>query len=389
MKRLKTFGVAAAMALVLTALGAGSASAALFHSASAETTWKGEQTNEHVLSLGGESIRCTEVPFTGTTFTKDSTEITVSPQLKNCGLVAGMPKVNWAMNGCKFRLHGSGSMDIVGCEKPMTFTVPACVIEIGNQTNIQSVGFGTVTEGELTALSAGAGLSGFTYTRKSSGGCSSSLNGTFSDGVYTGQWRVKGYAPGGAQTSVSAVPTEFAVEEAPATISGKKASVSKIAVFKLPAFFNTNVGCNEHTLAGEMAAKTAESIAVTAAYAKCTISGLGTSISMGGCSYVLHLSGAFDIVGATCAANPITISFIGCVATVGPQSGLSGLTYTNEEPGSFSNVTQAGEATGVKYTTSGKPCEGGTGTFTDGAYRATDTFSATNKGGKAQNFWIK
>jgi hypothetical protein len=392
MKRLKTFGLAAAMALALSAfLGGASASAALFHSASEETTWTGTGASggvKHTIALSIDAIKCEETSFIGTSYTADTQEITVTPQLNKCGLVPTLPKVNWAMNGCQFRFHageggdeegvwsmGGTTMDIVNCVKPMTFTSPGCTLEIGNQSNVKSVSWSGTS-----VLSASTPLSGITYTRKSSGGCNSSLNGTFSDGSYEGSWTVKG-STGGTPTSLSVVPSNFNASAGPAIVTGKRASGIK-AVFWTPI---TGVAsCGSHTLTGEFGLS---SQALTAAYSECLAGGLPLPFSMGGCSYVMHISGKLDIVGETCASKPITISYPSwCTLTIGPQNGLTGLTYSVKGSGSSRSVTQAGEAVGLKYTITG--CEYA-GTYTNGTYRASDSFTAATKAGGALGFWAE
>jgi streptogramin lyase len=186
-----------------------------------------------------------------------------------------------------------------------------------------------------------------------------------------------------------AAPENFIAEEAPATIAGKKAGSLK-AVFATP--YTGFISCGEHDLGGELAAGFGKNIALTASYGECVTLGgtVSASLSMGGCSYVQYLTGKIDIVGASCASNPITMTASGCTVTIGPQSGLSGLTYSNALSEGSAAVKQAGEAPGLKYTITSPTCFGaGSGTFTDGSYNASDLFTATNAGGKAQGLWME
>jgi hypothetical protein len=399
-KSIKTLGIAVLAALALTAVvGVASASATEFHSESESTTWKGARTGaNHVLKLGNESFSCKNVSFSGTTVLQNSKQFTVTPELTGCTWGAGFAGT-WVMHSCKFLVHSGpssaeplvGWIDIVGCEKAMDFNSTNCHLEIGNQKNIGTLEYQNASTEGFKTVTMVANFSGITYTRNPAVGCFNGGPGTFTDGTYTGEWTVKGFAKTGTQTNVSVTPSgpgTFLAEEAPATITGKR-TPAKASVFYLPGIGPISVSCNEQTLSGTMAAVSQGTIALTPTYGKCSFVGQLFPMNMGGCSYVLHASkGAFDIVGATCASSPITIVLANCTATIGPQSGLPGLSYSNEGSGTLRNVVQAGEAVGLKYTTSGKGCTA-TGTFTDGAYNGADTFTATNAGGKQQGLSVE
>jgi hypothetical protein len=77
---------------------------------------------------------------------------------------------------------------------------------------------------------------------------------------------------------------------------------------------------------------------------------------------------------------------LGCTATIGPQSGLSGVSYANEGSGKTRSVTTGGEAGGLKYTLKGCPENG---SFSNGVYRGIDTFTATNAGGQQQGISVE
>jgi hypothetical protein len=394
-KSIKTLGIATAMALALIAVaGAAMASASVFKSETEKTTWSGAVTNNHTLSLPGNGTftQCGN-SISGETSESTQAALTVSPPVSKMNCVFGGLPWTWKTGACKFRFHPGyggplvGSMDLTGCgSSPLETTFTGCTITIGDQNDLGNVTYQTVGSGSKREVTAAASLNNILYTATGAG-CFAP--GTHHDGTYTGGWKVSG-SSGGKQVGVWAEltsPTKFVAEEAPLTIGGKVAGGSKIAVFYGPALSGGNVGCTEHSLAGESVTASPESIALTATYGKCNVAGLSASVSMGGCSYVLHANGAFDIVGVACAGSPITITRGECTMTIGPQS-LSGLTYTNGGSGNSRNVTQTGEAVGLKYTTSGK-CEGGTGTFTNGSYRATDVLTATNKSGGSQGLSIE
>jgi len=393
MKRLKIFGVAAVASLVLAAtLGAFSASASEFRNPEGgTTTWSGSPTGEnHRLILGGsEQFSCTNTSFSGTMTGVSAAQVTVAPQLGGCSWQQGL-SFSWALNGCKYRLRPGlgepnstlGWVDIVGCEKPMSVNYLGCELKIGNQNGLGTVQYKNQS-GEKEYVRVIAQLSGIEFTR--SGGCSGPP-GTFTSGTYTGEWNVKGLNAKSQPVHISVLgtstPQSFAVDQAPASVTGKSAKEIGFFVFG----GNGVLRCSEHSLSGELTSTTSASIAIVPAYQGCDFLGQSPKLSMGGCSYVFHASGGFDIVGATCATNPISVSALGCTMTVGPQSGLTGVTYANEGSAKLRSVKTGGEAGGLKYTAKGCPKNG---SFSDGVYRSVDKFTATISGGSTQGFWVE
>lgn len=80
-----------------------------------------------------------------------------------------------------------------------------------------------------------------------------------------------------------------------------------------------------------------EALLLTATYTKCTAFGfIEGEVKMGGCLYRLMTNSTLDITGhatepTSCEKTPITISIkaIGCEVHINPQTGLAGITYTN------------------------------------------------------------
>jgi hypothetical protein len=399
-RTIKTLGIATAMALALIAVaGASMASANNFKSQFVPETWNGSVTGKsHVLSLNGESFTCSNVTFSGETIIKTNKDVTVSPQFKGC--THNLYLANWLTNGCKFRLNPGpgpalvGSIDIVGCETPMSIESELCRNEIGNQSGLGTVTYKNIATSPPT-ITAVASLSGITYTR-SGAGCSGS-KGTFSNGTYTGEWTIKGLTSGvpagvEVESTTPPPPTKFAAEEAPVTIAGSY----NVSVGYGPTYFKgfggNNTSCKSYTLSGTSASITAETVTLKPTYKECTV-GLeavpDSFISVGGCSYVFHENGQFDIAGATCASNPITITRAGCIATIGPQSGLSGFTFANEGSGKLRAVAMSG-ATGaaVTFTSTGPSCSV-QGTFSTGKINSAARLTAFNSKGASQGFWVE
>jgi hypothetical protein len=364
-KSIRTLGIAAVMALALTAFaGAGSASAAsVFENPGAgaadTTTWNGERVGtNHKLVLGpdiysADIFSCSTVPISGQIMGQKASELAVTTTLGGCTWNQGGLGAAWTMNGCKYRLRPGagtenqtvGTLDIVGCEKPMTFNSYGCKIEIGNQSGLGTVTYKSVEIEKTWTVEAIASLSGITYTRYGPGVCVGS-GGTFSNGTYTGSWTVTGNRAGKVPVKVfgtaAPAPTKFAAEEAPVTIAGVRTGTNTKQFSPLNGY---GVSCKGYTLSGTSASVTSGAITLTPAYKECTVAGEAVPdsyVSTGGCSYVFHANGEFDIAGATCASKPITITGAGCIVTIGPQSGLSGFTYVNEGSGKLRTVSMSG-----------------------------------------------
>ncbi|HEX4670284.1 MAG TPA: hypothetical protein VH275_09980 [Solirubrobacterales bacterium] len=405
MRTIKTLGIAAAVALALIAVaGAGAASANNFKADYNGEVWSGSLTGKsHNLWLR-ENISCSNVSFSGETTAKTSSQVTVTPTL-GCSYF-GFP-MGWATNGCKYRFHPGagpalvGTMDIVGCESPMTFIEPNtnCRMEIGNQSGLGTVTYKNVA-GSPSTITAVANLTGLTYTRFS---CVNGANGTFSDGTYTGEWTIKGSAFGGVPAglsveSTSAAPfTKFAAEEAPATIAGTNTNGNTKAIN-----FGTNgyLLCKKDSYSGTLSATTSGSITVAPTIQSCTwnanaeekeISLADEYVTTGACSFMLKASGGFEIVGTSCASKPITVALPGCLLTVGPQSVASPqLGYSNEGTGKLRSVKIApiGSSVALKYTATGASCPE-QGTFANGYFSGKATFTATNSKGASQGISLE
>ena len=359
----------------------------------------------HSLFLGPWSnFSCSGVAFSGETVTKTVSSLTVTPELTECAHQSGAPKA-WTMNGCKFRFNPgpgpalTGTMDIVNCTNPMKYTIwGSCVSEIGNQSSLGNVEYQNILVGGVPAVKVIAKLTGIKYTRTNSV-CGEGEEGTFSDGTYQGEWIVKGASKGGAPVaaeveSTAFSPTRFAAEEGPVSFS---ASNGYLRMFDF--FANGGIECEGSTFSGTASIVPTASITVTPSFQGCSLWAKeeykeipDKDITAGGCSYQLQAAGGFAIVGANCAANPITISAPGCVFTLGPQSGFpgpvfstkgSGKSRTVSVPYGYSNLQKT-----VTYTAAGAGCVK-QGTFNEASPKVRGTFSGKTAGGAEQGFWLE
>lgn len=409
MKRNRILGIAAVMALALTALaGASLASANEFKGGVDPEKLSGTLLGaDHVLLLNEETFKCTGVTFTSEMKNKSATSLLASPEISNCSHLP-YTGVKWQMNGCQFYFYAGkynaiGGVDIFNCSKPMTAIYGSCVTEIGDQMGtegLSSIEYKNVGSGSTRTVTVVAKVKGIIFTR-SGAGCLGP-KGTFSNGTYTGEWSVKGTSEGGSQAAFEIEstpeppppppppPTTFAVEEAPATISGVNTG-TEVPYFRTIGG-NTAV-CKSFTLSGSLGSLTAEALTLTPVYKTCTVAGEAVPdgfVSAGGCSYAIHVNGTLDIVGATCATNPITVTRAGCVASIGPQSGKTTVKYTTAGSGKSRSVSIPSYSTieGVTYTSSGPSCSQ-QGTFNTGRLVLDAKLTATNSKGVAQGLWLQ
>jgi len=143
-----------------------------------------------------------------------------------------------------------------------------------------------------------------------------------------------------ASASASAF-TSFMAEKYPGMVFAKN---TKEGEFKIGS---TKVNCKTAEFeSGTISAATSE-LKMKAKYSGCTAFGfIGATVTMGTCEYNFHASGVVDIVPSGC--GPIKIEAGECVVTVGSQTGLKEVVYTNSAP--VKTVTVKANVKKVKYT---------------------------------------
>lgn len=400
MKRIKTLGIAAVMALALTAaLGVTSASADKFNVSVEPNRWRGSISGTVQRFNFGEVYECAESNFTtDETKTKSFEKVAVYPtQITRC-LFRGIHSLSWVINGCMFVFHaggGSGTMDIANCTKPMWVESGGCRIELDNQR-----GLGPVTyknSSPLATITATAAITNITYTRT---GCSSWPNGTFSNGTLFGAWTIEGltgsWIPASTWIESSPVPPigGFYFEKAPATVKSEYNAGGKLL------WISENGGngltCNKFNLSGSSSSTATGTLSLVPSYNECNIASKAvpdSNISAGSCSYVLNAAGGFEIGGTGCASNPMSFtSSTGCVVTIGPQSFSEGLTFRSEGVGKLQTlsipkgVEESASFSKLTYTATGESC-GKPGTFSTAKLNIRAKLVATDSLGAAQGIW--
>jgi len=353
-------GACAAMVLALS-VGASAASAAGFYTDSSAgiTQVTGTQVapnSEFAFPSGG--FQCWNQNFSGAPL--DDPGTTLSPTSMNDGecSYAGTQFV-MHMNGCRTIYHANGTMDIgpAGCG-PISLKTPySCEMTIPAQTGLGGVSYENV---ENKRVKIKQSVTGLKYTEK--GKCK---EGTYTDGSWYGNWEA--YATdGGVVTGLhfGPVPTGIFVsseykldaEGFPVSLSGSQTSGSPITLGTTYG----SVKCPNGTFSGEPSAASAE-VSLQADYSSgCAANGIsGATMVMNGCTYVAHIAGSgppytgtADIACPAGKAIEIVAKILGetkCTLTIGAQSGLSGLTFTNAGSGSGRKVELGFNLSAIHY----------------------------------------
>ncbi|HEU5104276.1 MAG TPA: hypothetical protein VFU11_00390 [Solirubrobacterales bacterium] len=179
-RKLKSFGLALVAVFALTAVGAGAASAAEFHSTSAGSTKiSATQTTTHLFTSTAGEITCEKATFTGNQTTATTTSVEIAPVYTGCHMIifGSTIAVSIATNECKYRLNASGTADIV-CPVGKAFTVTGagCTLTVGAQTGLKAVTY--TNSGSDIAINTN--LSGIKYNHSGfTCGTGSGTNGTY------------------------------------------------------------------------------------------------------------------------------------------------------------------------------------------------------------------
>ena len=199
-----------------------------------------------------------------------------------------------------------------------------------------------------------------------------------------------------AGTASAESPGIFEAENYPVYLRGTQQNTHE---FKITA---GTVTCKAATFQGGAAAA-AMWQNMTAAYSECTAFGFPATVAMRSCEYEFNTGAEFaagehegtvdviDRAGAatTCAETPIRISAGFCVVTIGPQAGLTTLTYVNGGTGTSQHIKLVAAITGIEYV-QGAGCMGGAGMFANGQYTGkTDVKGYINEARtEQQGIWV-
>lgn len=409
MIRVNKVTIAAVAAMALTAIfGATAASAAHFESEFEPTTVKSSSPyGLQEWHFQSTQQGCDAPPVQGTIVGGPQTVLNTTVSNAKCYYnYTAAP--NLEMNGCSFvyRLGAktgattfNGAIDIA-CPAGKTVAFRGgsltCKVDVPAQKNLPAM-FENVGVGKARSIKATVYATGLKHTQVEGHNCNGVL-GSFSNGTWTGSWKLEGsfggsaagiwVAPDGgyelppAGIGIGGSPLKLNGGTYPMSISGSQGTQHVITLNG-----SKTVKCSTANLSTSLSGPTAQ-FPVTGAYSGCTALGFPGEVKMNGCTYTfsvinqppyeLSYAGHADIscpAGKTIEIISISAGLVKCTVTIGSQitNDTGYLVYTNQP--STSTIGLELKITGIDY----HQQEGGglgrctTGDFTDGTYTGTST----------------
>jgi hypothetical protein len=407
-KRMKQIGLAAIAVLALTAIvGVASASAAHLEAEAYSTTVKssspyGLQEWHFASSQQGCDAPAVQGAISGANQKVLNTTVSNSKCYWNFSAAP-----NLEMNGCSFvyRLGAktgattfNGAIDIAcPAGKTVAFTGGSlsCKVNVPAQKNLSAT-FENVGSGKARSVKATVNATGLQHTQVEGHDCGGVL-GSFSNGTWTGSWKLEGSFGGSAAAiwvapddgyelppagiGIGGSPLKLNGGTYPMSISGSQGTQHVITLG------GKTVKCTTANLSTSISSATAQ-FAVTGEYSGCTVLGYPGEVKMNGCTYTFSVinqppyessyAGHADIscpAGKSIEIKAISAGLVKCTVTIGSQitNDTGYLVYTNEA--STSTIGLELKITGIDY----HQQEGSglgkctTGDFTDGTYTGTST----------------
>jgi|GEM_PF-3349418 len=399
MKQLKRFGVAGFLALALALGGSVASASAETGFVAGEYPAKVSGASEYIeFQLGNNTLTCS--PSLELEMAEDTTQPETASFTGGTCFWAGLGNMTLEANGCQlsFDPHGEsesatfeGEFSLGGAEcEAMTISHSFwnCELQI-EPTSEMSATFENQGSGSGRTLRFNPEASTLRYTGV--GGYSNCPEGTHSDGEMSGGLTMSAES-GGEQAAlyIGDVPGrgvfveggEFQAEQYPMPMAGEATephefTLGPVGEVACPsAGIGTNLGAAGTTLSP-----------VGAGYEDgCLTSGTWqTSVEMNSCYYVFHIDNTMDIVCENAEdAIDVTLYKVGseevkCHAHIGPQTGLSEVTYSTE--GSEEN-----RAIQVNVNVANLSYETTDGFFKCGVSKGTHT-NGTFTGGNLLKWW--
>jgi hypothetical protein len=147
------------------------------------------------------------------------------------------------------------------------------------------------------------------------------------------------------------------------------------------------IKCGNISYPGTASSATSTTISVQLRFHECKAFGfINTQIDEGFCEF--EYSGDNNRLNLWCGVAPIEVTAFNCWETIGSQSGIEGVTYTNTGAGGGRNVDVSTSLTGLTYTQHSKSFPGCTnGTFTNGTWSGSSTLTAVNTFAEPVGLW--
>lgn len=400
MKKARTLGLVAVMALALTAfVGVASASASGFVGDKYPSYLKGTGTGTAVLTLAsGVEIKCTPPVLTATAGGGSET-LTADIADSTCGASEPLKA-----NGCKFTLrpgaeasgHFDGTFDIgpAGCG-PISTTFSGCKIEVGAQSGLTAT-FTNQNAGSTAQVNIAASTS-IKYSVQPNCGISAGE----AVGKFSAEWVLKNYKDSGHTTQQgvrvvknspvgiylageksgeAAKQPKLSAEKYPVTIAGKQGESSNMVMFRTS--LGAPVKCTNGLFSGVASGATAAQ-SLSASFTGCVYSGGVATVTMNSCSYELGVANAgppySGSVSLSCGkagdAVKIDVPLAGCSISI-PAQTIAAATYENLGTGSGRQVLVTLAGSGISYSTSGGGSCGSSSS--GGSLSGTITLSGSN-----------
>lgn len=197
-----------------------------------------------------------------------------------------------------------------------------------------------------------------------------------------------------AAAGAQAVTPEFHLTAGSGTGTAKGSSNDNVFTVE-----GGNVKCTEKaSVPGAQFEVTGQPLTSTTAvvvpiYKNCKAFGVEATVAMEGCTYLFHLvegssppTAKVDVVCPTGKSITVSAPSLPCTITIGAQTGLEHVTFTNSggtEPTDITANIAIGESPkkAITYTKTGAGCPGGAGTGTNGKYTGTVTLRGFNSAG--------
>lgn len=197
---IKVLGLAVMAVLALTAVSASAALAAEFHSEAETTNLTGTQTGNHVFNAAGAKITCKKASFTGSQSGKNATEVTMGASYGECSFLFFSVNVN--MNGCSYKFHSTGVVDVVGAScTGITYEGAGCKVTVPAQNGLSSATFTNAGSGSTASINVSPSVTGIKYN--ASGLCPETGTGLTNGKYESGPTNVIGKNTGGTQVGIS------------------------------------------------------------------------------------------------------------------------------------------------------------------------------------------
>lgn len=412
-RNLRILCIALVAAFAMSAVAASVSPAAVeFRSEKENTTWTGEQVSgtQTELTTNYGVFKCTTTTFNGLAKERFTTEVTLEPAYAECTM-AGIP-ATVALNGCRYVLHSgteeSGKFEgefSIECSEgkvmeivTILFGTKKCAVTIGEHSGLDEVTYTNKGSGTTRTVDADLSLTDVHYTQHAGTGFGACSNGTFANGKLSGTLTFKGEVEGShVGIWVEDTPPPVFHSEASHTVLVGEDTGEEEFVFSAGT-----AKCTEAGYKGTLESKETSKTTLNPEYAGCTAFTFTGEVKLNGCTYVLNsgervggkLEGSLDIAcpeGKSVEVIARVRGIVKCTVTIGAQTGLTKVTYTNVGSGSTRDYKADFGITGLKYTQhagegSGK-CTGGS--FENGEYKGSPTVIGEDSEKKQVGIWVE